>query len=75
MTVMTTKQIPFAMNTMLATDLVPEPQGTTQPSLVQLPFAIGVTAGSHPALLKADWKRTWEYEPGQLRCRPAFVSD
>jgi hypothetical protein len=74
MTVITAKQMPLAMSTMLATDLVPDPQKTTQPPVVQLPFSTGVTAGSHPALDMADWKRAWEYDPGPTPLSPWILS-
>jgi len=51
---MTAKQIPFAINTTLATDFVPAPHATTQPEFPQFPFSGGLIAGSHPARVIAD---------------------
>lgn len=62
--------MPFAIKTTLATDLVPEPQETTQPALPQFPFSMGLTAGSHPAEVNADWKRACEYDPGPTPLSP-----
>ena len=53
-TVMTAKQIPFAISTTLATDFVPAPHATTQPEFPQFPFLGGLIAGSHPARVIAD---------------------